>query len=175
MTRTTRPLLALLAIAFAALTLAACGGDDSSGDSGGSGSASAESGDADKALAFEECLRGKGVDIDIDERGMMMMRTRAAGDGGPSADDTREAMDTCRESSGWTPPEPSDEERAEMRERSLAFARCMREQGVDVPDPSADGRMTLRADAANSAAFDRAARECSDGGPMQAPTFPASP
>lgn len=183
MTRTTRPLLALLAVAFAAIVLAACGGGGTSGgdtsgggpSGGGSGSASAESGDADKALAFQECLRSRGVDVEVDERGGMMMRTRMPGESGPSANDTREAMDGCRESSGWSPPEPSGEERAEMRERALAFARCMREQGVDVPDPSGDGQMTLRMEAGNRQAFERAARECGDGGPSAGATFPATP
>ena len=172
MTRTTRPLLAVLAVLVAALALAACGGDDSSGDSGGSGSASSESSETDAQLAFEECLRGKSIDIDISERGGMLMRAKAD-DGGPSAgseDEARAAMDECRESSGWTPPEPSDEQRAEMRDRALEFARCMREQGVDVPDPAPDGRMTLRMDAGNREAFERASRACGNGSMAPAET-----
>jgi hypothetical protein len=40
---------------------------------------------------------------------------------------------------------PSEEQQAEMRERALAFAECMRDQGVDFPDPqfSEGGGMRL--------------------------------
>jgi hypothetical protein len=44
----------------------------------------------------------------------------------------------------------------------LAFARCMREHGVDMPDPDADGRMTISASGgpANKTQMDAAQTAC---------------
>lgn len=169
MTRSTHPLLALLAAAFAVLALAACG-SDSSGDS----STSSASSDEEKAMAFQNCLKESGVDIEVSADGGLMMRTRvgrpSSGSDGP--DDIGPAMDDCREKTGWAPRPPSEEQRAEMRDRALAFAQCMRENGVDVPDPAADGRMTMRIEG-NRAAFERASEEC--GGPGGAAAFPTAP
>jgi hypothetical protein len=36
-------------------------------------------------------------------------------------------------------PQPSPEEQAKARDHALAFAKCMREHGVDMPDPKFDG------------------------------------
>jgi hypothetical protein len=36
-------------------------------------------------------------------------------------------------------PQPSAEEQAKARDHALAFAKCMREHGVDMPDPKFDG------------------------------------
>lgn len=67
---------------------------------------------------------------------------------------------------------PSEQERAEMQDRTLRFAQCMRAEGVDVPDPTGDGRMTMRIDG-NREAFERAAKKCGGGITPMAPTSPA--
>jgi hypothetical protein len=36
-------------------------------------------------------------------------------------------------------PEPSAEEKAQAQDRALAFAKCMREHGIDMPDPTFNG------------------------------------
>ena len=43
-------------------------------------------------------------------------------------------------------PRPSPEEEAKMRDQALAMARCMREHGVDMPDPTFDdnGRVSIQ-------------------------------
>jgi hypothetical protein len=38
----------------------------------------------------------------------------------------------------------SDDPQAESRDAALKFAECMRENGVDMPDPGTDGRQTFR-------------------------------
>ena len=68
---------------------------------------------------------------------------------------------------------PSEEEQARMREQALEFSKCMREHGVDMPDPqfSEDGGMTINVEAEDGEApptpddedFQAAAEEC--GGP----------
>jgi hypothetical protein len=56
-------------------------------------------------------------------------------------------------------PKPDPEEVARMQEQALAFASCMREHGVDMPDPefSGDGAMTQSLDAATAEDPDMAA------------------
>jgi hypothetical protein len=157
--RPTRP-LTLLALGGVALALAACGG--SSPSSAGEGSK-----DEETRLAFQDCLRDKGVDVQIspDGRGMAIRSeapsARAGSSGGPG-DRTKDALGECRKQTGWAPPEPSEAEKVEMRDRALRFARCMREHGVDIPDPSTDGRMTLRVNP-GSPTFRSAQRACGAG------------
>jgi hypothetical protein len=45
---------------------------------------------------------------------------------------------------GEDPAATAADRRQQMREAQLAFARCMREHGVDMPDPSADERGLTR-------------------------------
>ena len=155
--RLIRALLATVALAAAALALAACGSDAPS--SSGAGSPSS---DEEKQLAFADCLRREGLEVQIMDGGRGMgIASRSAASGGPPPDAER-AMKACHESTGWTPPEPSEAEKSEMRDRSLAFARCMREHGVKMDDPAPDGRMTMRIDG-DSPTFRRAQEECGGG------------
>lgn len=153
--RLIRALLATLVVAAAALTLAACGSDSPS--SSGSDSASS---DEEKQLAFQDCLRREGLEVQILDGGRGVGIASRRGDGPPP--DAERAMKTCHESTGWAPPEPSDAEKSEMRDRALEFARCMREHGVKMDDPAPDGRMTMRIDG-DSPTFRRAQEECGGG------------
>jgi len=150
-----RPLLAILATAVAALALAACGGDSPSSATGSASS------DEEKQLAFQDCLRREGLDVQIMDggRGIAIGSRREPGDGPPPNADR--AMESCRESTGWAPPEPSEAEKSEMRDRALRFAQCMRDHGVDMDDPAPDGRMTMRVEG-DSPTF-RAAQEACGG------------
>ncbi len=125
-------LTALLAVA--GCTLAACGED------GGTPSAGGERPDQStrQAMAdFAQCMRENGVD----------MPDPGSGEAGPveikgDPGDLREAEEACAEfREKIKAPELSDEELAEVKAAALAHARCMREQGIDFPDPQfgADG------------------------------------
>jgi len=125
-------LTALLAVA--GCTLAACGED------GGTPSAGGERPDQStrQAMAdFAQCMRENGVD----------MPDPGSGEAGPveikgDPGDLREAEEACAEfREKIRAPELSDEELAEVKAAALAHARCMREQGLDFPDPQfgADG------------------------------------
>jgi len=153
-------LLPLLGAALAAVTLVACGGSSpSSSQSGGSS-------DEEKQLAFQDCLRRAGLDVQIsdDGRGIAIGSRREPGDAPPQ--DATRAMESCRKSTGWAPQEPSEAEKSEMRDRALEFARCMREHGVDMDDPAPDGRVTMRVQG-DSPTFRAAQEAC--GGMMGAP------
>jgi hypothetical protein len=161
-----RLLLPTLAAALAAVTLVACGSDSPS--SAGDGSS-----DEEKQLAFQDCLRKEGLDVQIsgDGRGIAI-GSRADADASGSAPDANRAMEKCRKSTGWAPKEPSDAEKSEMRDRGLRFARCMREHGVDMDDPAPDGRMTLRVQG-DSPTFRAAQKAC--GAMMGGPGGPGGP
>jgi hypothetical protein len=128
-----RFLILIVPIAAVALTLAACGSDDSA--------ASAEEREArarEAALEFAQCMRENGVDMpdpEVGEGGRLAFRSRA-----PGMDD-RAALERAQEAcqkhlEGIRPEEPSAEEESEFREKALNHARCMREHGIDVPDPT---------------------------------------
>jgi hypothetical protein len=149
MTRIRMGLLPGLLLALT-LAVAACGGG---GGGGGKGEGVASLGDADSAtsttvggsqderqaaLNWTRCMRQHGIDVPGPQ-------ITANGIGQPKAgvkpDDPRfkAAEQACRqyEPNGGQPTPPS----AQERQRALAFARCMRQHGIDVPDPkfTADG------------------------------------
>ena len=49
--------------------------------------------------------------------------------------DFLDAMESCQSFLSALQPELNPEQQAEQREQEVAFARCMREQGLDFPDP----------------------------------------
>jgi hypothetical protein len=134
--------------------LAACGQDPdddgvaSLGD-GASGSAASASPsvDPEEALqAFAECMREHGLedfpDPTIDENGGIEISAGDPGDFGRAELDA--AMQACDhllpEGAGPGDGEgPSAEEQAAMEDALLAYAQCMRDHGIDMPDPEFSG------------------------------------
>jgi hypothetical protein len=116
------------------LALAACGTEEPAGESSAS---DRESRNRDAALAFAKCMREHGVDIpdpQPGERGIRIMPGK-----GVSPEQQREADEACRKHlEGLEPPELSEEQEQKMRDAALAHARCLREHGIDVPDPTFD-------------------------------------
>lgn len=132
----------LLPLLLAGLAGAAggCGGTPEASGSGGSGGPATENAADDQAeLAFAKCMREKGFDIsDPDGSGRIQMRLEGKpGDGGPRR--AQEATKDCRKKTGGGPREPTQAEMTEMRDQALKFSKCMREHGVDMPDPQFDG------------------------------------
>lgn len=153
---------AWLAGAVVVGTLAsACGG----GASDGKGVASATGASAKNAakqkadpqqagLDFARCMREHGVDVpdpDAGQGGFAVRIGGGPGDGpstaasGPGGNaislEENEAFEACRHflddavARGDGPSDP------EMADRALKFAQCMREHGVDMPDPQVNGGM----------------------------------
>jgi hypothetical protein len=96
------------------------------------------------ALAWAKCMREHGVDVpdpEVGEGGRLTIRPgtgRRLGD--IDSDAFREARDACGSPFGTAGPPPlSDEQREQLQETMLAFAKCMREHGVDMPDPDFSG------------------------------------
>ena len=147
--------LALLLVA-ATVLLGACGGSgagttevasvrdgDGRGDGGGGRRQEGEK-DPEKALlAFARCMREHGVDMpDPEPVGEGMVRFEARPGEGKMPDESafRKADDACRHLMGGAAPrELSPDDRQAMQDAMVAFARCMREHGIDMPDPEPGG------------------------------------
>lgn len=129
MTRT-HAVPAALAAAGAAIALAACGGGEDSATGAGD-----EAKLRDAAVAFARCMRERGVDVPDPGPGsgsIVLGRTEDAGEPG-----ARAAQEECgKHLAAAPPPKLTEEQRGELREAALAHARCMREQGIDFPDPT---------------------------------------
>ena len=128
---------ASVALAALALTLAlsACGGEGEA-DAGASGKTKTASERREGALAFARCMRENGVDHpDPNEEGLFEITPESSLDA--RSESFRRAAETCRKHLSELPEPPalSAEERERMEELALAFARCMRKHGVDMPDP----------------------------------------
>jgi hypothetical protein len=157
---TTRPLHVVLGAIVAAGVLTACGaggggdgGDGSSGDDVASlgdtpkdsaatddTTETTEAMDPDEAvLAFTECMREHGIDLPDPQAtgGGDVVMGAAADDIDFTSDEFKAAQAECepllQQARGEMTIDP--EEEAEMREAMLAFTECMREHGIDLPDP----------------------------------------
>ena len=121
-----------------------------------SGRGAGEGGDADPEDAFldySECMRDHGVDmpdpvmVSTDGAGPIGAGGATAGQAieitdefDPSSDEFAEAAEACGSilDDAMGDIEIDPEQQAEMREQMLDYAKCMREQGVDYPDPVFD-------------------------------------
>jgi hypothetical protein len=132
----------LLALALG-LALAACGGD---GGNSNEGVASLDGGEAtattragaggdvkQKALAYARCLRQHGIDMPdptFDAQGHMAMQMPSGV--GPDDPKFKAADQACQQYAPSGEPEKAD---PQLQQQMLAYARCMRQHGVNIPDP----------------------------------------
>jgi hypothetical protein len=160
---TVRPLAAALLVA-AALGLAACGGDDPEAAADG-GTPAVDDAEARQARAdFAQCMREHGVDIPDPAPGGGPTKIEATG----SPAKMEAAQEACGELLDEVRPQLSGEQQAEFKEAALAHARCMREHGIDFPDPqfSADGGARIQLERGrvdpDDPEFAAAQEECGD-------------
>jgi hypothetical protein len=139
------------------LALVACGGASGEdgvatlGDEGdaAAGASASPSVDPEDALAeFAECMRENGIeDLDptVDEDGRIEIGFVGGADGDPSSGGDREemadAMEACQDllPRGEGPGQVSEEDRAAFQDALVEYAECMREHGIDMPDPEFSG------------------------------------
>ena len=180
----TKRYLAVASLALA-LLLGACGGGDqkttgvatanggqtSTTKKGGSGAAA----DPQAAsLAYVRCLRANGVDMpDPDPNGLIQI---APGSATPNQDEMQSLDGKCkaeREALQGTMGEPDKD----FQDKALKMARCMREQGIDMPDPTMDSgggaTINLGDDQLDSPEFKKAQATCSKQVGMPEPGAPA--
>lgn len=145
-------------LALALLGVSGCGGDDNGSTDvaslGGAGNGRQGDGTVDGAdgeetsfedglLAYTECMRDEGVDMpdpQFDSGGdSIAIVGRAPGADARHDDEYQAALAQCapvldEAEQSLDPPTP--EQQAEMRDQALAFAECMRAEGIDMADPT---------------------------------------
>jgi hypothetical protein len=152
-----RHLITGLSLMLAAAAIAGCGEADAGDDAN---SAQPAQDKQERARAqLESCLREQGVDL-----------AGSQGEGQrPSEQDmekVQEAMQgPCRKYREQAFGNLSEEEREEARDRMVKFASCMREHGVDMPDPGS-GPNVVRIDGSDPKVR-RATEACRDLMPRQ--------
>ena len=172
---TVRPLAAAL-LAASALVVAACGEESAT-------PAASTASDEDKArqaqVKFAQCMREQGVDIP-DPGADGGSEIRIGPDSGISPEEFETASKACEKYREGIRPELSEAEQAEFKEKALEHARCMREHGIDFPDPtfSAEGGAQIRLERGrldpDDPEFKAAQEECGDlmGGGSRTETSP---
>lgn len=139
----------LAAIPLFLLGISAC--SSSGTDGGGSGASPSAAGGTpseddlqDAFINYAQCMRDEGIDMpDPEVNGSSGIVTVPGGEEGGSFD--QEAFETadkkCAAEHLPDGGEISAEDEAAFQEDMLKFAQCMRENGIDMPDPTSDGRM----------------------------------
>jgi hypothetical protein len=138
-----RQKLALLAmIPVLVLGLPACGGI------GNKGNAAPQSKKTDEITAmrnFAKCMRDNGVNMSDpvqDGPGSHVEVKGGKGDKGMTPEKMQAAEAKCRhlQPNGGNPPKMSPEQVAQARKH----AKCMREHGINMPDPDDEGKVTIK-------------------------------
>jgi hypothetical protein len=140
-------------ILIAASLLAACGGSTGSGSEQVASIASGDQSSTEAAttsttsstsfqdslLKFARCMRGNGVDVPdptFDSNGRPQFQQGGAnGAFDPNDPKFRAAQEKCGSILQAALPTPSPGQQQQFRDAALKYARCMRQHGVDIPDP----------------------------------------
>lgn len=134
------------------LALAACGQGNAADDgiaSAGKGtatpSASSSVSEADRQAAqvkFAQCMREHGVDMpDPGADGKVLLRQKKGDDPGKMKKATEACEPLMKDVIGDRAQQPMD---PKQRDQMVKFARCMREHGVDMPDPGPQGEIKMK-------------------------------
>ena len=151
----TRDWAIALGLALCVAVLAACG--SSAGGSGG-GAGQDQGAEEEASLELAECMRAHGAEVEDPKPGKSLV----IGD----TDDptTKKALAACKGKLGDAGQELSAEEGEEFKEGWLAFARCMRKEGIDMGDPTFLGPGKVHLDITGidtgSPAFEAAREAC---------------
>jgi hypothetical protein len=128
----TRTLVAALA-ATASLVVAGCGGDSETPASSKQGVNAATK----KALLqYAQCMRDHGVNMPDPTFTEGGARVTMRQEKGADPDKTRAAEEACKSYQDQVkPPEMSADDQKKMKDAALKNAQCMRDHGIDFPDP----------------------------------------
>lgn len=156
------PLTALLATTFLTTTLlTSCGtaatdtgvaslaGSKSSSPAASAAASPAKNAEAE-LLAYVQCLRGEGLDVNdptVDADGNMTLRGSGLGPGGGSGPETETPIDrtkllAAQKVCGDVPTGAfgfNPEDMTGIQDAALAYAKCMRKEGIDMADPDFSG------------------------------------
>ncbi|MFA1545524.1 hypothetical protein [Actinomadura chokoriensis] len=110
----------------------------------------------DARLEFARCMRENGVDVPDpgsgDEKAMRFGK-------GVDRGKLQGALEKCQRwlQAGGGMPDLKD---PKVRDQYVRFAQCMREHGVDIPDPGADGQVKLPSGNIDRGALEKAREAC---------------
>ena len=124
----------MAALTLVAVALPACGG------AGNSAGEDKKAKFLDAALKHARCMRANGIDFPDPQADKGGVRMVAGGKGGKDDPKFSRAEQKCRHFIDEATPVISQEQRAQIERHELAHARCMRAQGVNLPDPIVDSR-----------------------------------
>lgn len=178
MNRLIRTIALMLAAAVLAVSAAACGGVDSepevaelpaaadTGEPETGATTDAPRDPRDILVDFTRCLREEGVDVpDPDFEAAPGEARERLEEAGIDLDDPRvqEAVETCQPLLAGILQSLSPDQVQAFRDAIVEYARCMREQGVDLPDPDFSGGFDIFGGAADPSdpAFRAANEACS--------------
>ncbi|MFD1547166.1 hypothetical protein [Nonomuraea guangzhouensis] len=174
----------LPAVPLLVLALAACGQGGGTADDGiasaGKGTAtptassSVSAADRQAAqLKFAQCMREHGINMpDPKADGSVMLRQKKGED--PSK--MKKAMEACqplmKDVIGDRANQPMD---PKQRDQMVKFARCMREHGVDMPDPGPQGQIQIKVGKGGEKKLKEAQEACKSFAPGFGPGFGGKP
>ncbi|MFI0371251.1 hypothetical protein ACH35V_25590 [Actinomadura sp. 1N219] len=107
-------------------------------------------------MKFAQCMRENGVDVpdpgSVDEKSMRLGK-------GTDRKKLQAALEKCQSwlKAGGKFPDLKD---PKVRDQYVKFAQCMREHGVDVPDPGPDGQIAIPTASAGRDAVEKARAAC---------------
>ncbi|WP_051833592.1 hypothetical protein [Streptomyces katrae] len=124
--------------------------------SSGGGSGTASGADADKALKTRKCLREHGMDAPDPEPGQDP-RGMTLGSGSEDPEALKKAFDAC----GLQAP-GTGQMSQEQKDKALKWAKCMRDNGVNIPDPEFNGSAmsATQIPEGQEKAFEQAQKKC---------------
>jgi hypothetical protein len=147
--------------------VASLGGDGAKDNDNRTAAASTDEDPQQAALDFARCMRKQGIDMpdpQVDEQGRVTMRIGPDKGGGGGARPDPKKLEAAQKScgrllGGGDGPDQMD---PAARDAMVDYARCMRDQGVDLPDPTGDGLQLRRGDGPDptSAEFQKADKAC---------------
>ncbi|MDP9862821.1 MULTISPECIES: hypothetical protein [Streptosporangium] len=139
----------LLAVPILALALAGCGAETGGGGvvgaNGGtarstaSDPSSAPTGKREAALKFAQCMREHGVDMPDPEPGGPIAIQERKGE----ERKVQKAQEACKQFMQAAVGEKGQGIDAKERDMLVKLAQCMRQHGIDMLDPGADGRIEI--------------------------------
>ncbi|MBC9719580.1 hypothetical protein H9Y04_44560 [Streptomyces sp. TRM66268-LWL] len=138
--------------AVVAISLAACGaGDDTGNEADGMAS-----GGKDEGLQYASCLRDQGVDVPDPKPGDQAVTQIP--DGVPRAK-AEAAIKACQK---YAPQTHTKEEHEQFQKEALELAKCYRKNGVEVDDPKNGVFIPPQGTAQDTPAFKKATEACKE-------------
>jgi hypothetical protein len=130
-----------LAVVATVLAVALTGCGKPAGAAGSMPSASSKAAIEQAQLQFTRCMRDHGANVqdakpDTGGGGSTAFQIQGNGDKG-ALDAAMQACQKYMPKAGGPPPDPAQQQ--QMLDRALKFAQCMRQHGVNMPDPQASG------------------------------------